>query len=109
MTAPSSPGSGPLLRVQDLHVEVRGRGGALEILRGVDLAVDRGQTLAVVGESGSGKSFTALTIAGLLPDGATVTSGSVELGGVDLLGLCGSERRALSGSEIGMVYQDPMT
>jgi oligopeptide/dipeptide ABC transporter ATP-binding protein len=108
VTVPSAGGR-PLLSVRDVHVEVRSRGGALEILRGVDLAVDRGETLAVVGESGSGKSFTALTVAGLLPDGATVTSGAVELGGVDLLGLRESQRRAVRGGEIGMVYQDSMT
>jgi oligopeptide/dipeptide ABC transporter ATP-binding protein len=109
VTDATSTREGPLLEVRDLHVEVRGRSGALEILRGVDLAVDRGETLAVVGESGSGKSFTALTIAGLLPEGGRVTSGAVELGGVDLLGLRESERRAVRGREIGLIYQDPMT
>jgi oligopeptide/dipeptide ABC transporter ATP-binding protein len=109
VTGAASPGSGPLLQVRDLQVEVRGRGGTLGILRGVDLAVDRGETLAVVGESGSGKTFTALAVAGLLPEGAAVTAGAVELGGVDLLGLRESRRRAVRGGEIGMVYQDPMT
>jgi oligopeptide/dipeptide ABC transporter ATP-binding protein len=104
-----APTDAPLLRVRDLHVEVRTPGGRLEILRGVDLDVDRGETLAVVGESGSGKSFTALTVAGLLPGGATVTQGELQLEGRDLLGLRESQRRAVRGAEIGMVYQDPMT
>ena len=109
MTAGSPPGARPVLSVRDVHVEVRTPRGPVEILRGVDLEVDRGETVAVVGESGSGKSFTALTVAGLLPSAASVTSGAVELEGRDLLGLRESQRRAVRGAEIGMVYQDPMT
>ncbi len=100
---------GPLLRVRDLKVQVRTSGGPLDILRGVDLEVDRGETVAVVGESGSGKSFTALTIAGLLPDAARATGGEVLLEGTDLLALRESQRRRVRGAEIGLVYQDPMT
>jgi oligopeptide/dipeptide ABC transporter ATP-binding protein len=98
-----------VLEVRGLRTQVSTRSGPLDILRGVDLAVDAGQTLAVVGESGSGKSFTALSIAGLLPSEATVSSGEVLLDGVDLLRLRERERRATRGAQIGMVYQDPMT
>ncbi|MEV5751082.1 ABC transporter ATP-binding protein [Actinoallomurus sp. NPDC052308] len=101
--------SEPMLAVRGLHTAIRTPSGPLEILRGVDLEVDRGETLAVVGESGSGKSFTALSIAGLLPTGASVTSGQVLLEGRDLVALHEAERRAVRGAEIGMVYQDPMT
>jgi oligopeptide/dipeptide ABC transporter ATP-binding protein len=101
--------TGPLFSVQGLRTSVRTSAGQLEILRGVDLEVERGETLAVVGESGSGKSFTALSVAGLLPDGAAVTAGRVLLEGRDLLTLSESERRAVRGAEIGMIYQDPMT
>ena len=98
-----------VLAVRDLHTVVRTGTGPLEILRGVDLEVARGETLAVVGESGSGKSFTALSIAGLLPAGATVSSGEVLLDGRDLVPLGEAERRSVRGGQIGMVYQDPMT
>lgn len=98
-----------VLSITDLHTTMPQRGGAVEILRGVNLEVDRGRTLAVVGESGSGKSFTALTVAGLLPDGAKVTAGQALLDGKDVLSLSESERRAVRGAQIGMVYQDPMT
>jgi oligopeptide/dipeptide ABC transporter ATP-binding protein len=98
-----------VLEVRGLRTQVSTRSGPLDILRGVDLTVDAGQTLAVVGESGSGKSFTALSIAGLLPSEATVSSGEVLLDGVDLLRLRERERRATRGAQIGMVYQDPMT
>ncbi|MEV0398811.1 ABC transporter ATP-binding protein [Actinoallomurus sp. NPDC050550] len=101
--------SEPMLAVRGLHTAIRTPSGPLEILRGIDLEVDRGETLAVVGESGSGKSFTALSIAGLLPIGASVTSGQVLLEGRDLVALREAERRAVRGAEIGMVYQDPMT
>jgi oligopeptide/dipeptide ABC transporter ATP-binding protein len=99
----------PLLQVRGLHTTVRNRSGSLEILRGVDLAVDRGETLAVVGESGSGKSFTALSITGLLPADASITAGAVLLEDRDLASMPAKERRTIRGAEIGMVYQDPMT
>ncbi len=99
----------PVLSVRDLHTSVAGRSGRVEILRGVSFDVAAAQTLAVVGESGSGKSFTALTLAGLLPQGATVTAGQVLLAGRDVLQLDEATRRGLRGASIGMVYQDPMT
>jgi len=99
----------PLLQVRGLQTAVRTRAGELEILRGVDLAVDRGETLAVVGESGSGKSFTALSITGLLPPDASITAGQVLLEERDLAAMPAKERRTIRGAEIGMVYQDPMT
>src|SRR5690242_14043860 len=98
-----------VLEVSGLHTEVRTPSGPLAILRGVDLTVAAGQTLAVVGESGSGKSFTALSIAGLLPADASVTGGQVRLAGQDLLPMRERDRRAVRGAQIGMVYQDPMT
>ena len=110
-TAPVTDGrgTGPVLAVRGLHTSVVGRSGSTEILRGVGFEVSAGQTLAVVGESGSGKSFTALTVAGLLPAGARVTAGEVLLDGADVLHLDEARRRALRGNSIGMVYQDPMT
>ncbi|WP_331772394.1 ABC transporter ATP-binding protein (plasmid) [Embleya sp. NBC_00888] len=103
------PDTGPLLTVRGLRTTVRSAGRPLEILRGVDLDVDRGETVAVVGESGSGKSFTALSVAGLLPSGAEITGGQVLLDGRDLVHLSEDERRTVRGAEIGMIYQDPMT
>jgi oligopeptide/dipeptide ABC transporter ATP-binding protein len=98
----------PLLQVVGLRANVGSGRRRLEILRGVDLSVDHGETLAVVGESGSGKTFTALSIAGLLDEGVEV-SGAVRLAGRDLLPIAERERRELRGAMIGMVYQDAMT
>ncbi|MGH3502989.1 MAG: ABC transporter ATP-binding protein [Nocardioidaceae bacterium] len=98
-----------LLEVDGLHTAITSGGGDVEIVRGVSMSVDAGETLGIVGESGSGKSFTALSVAGLLPTGARVTSGSVKVGGQDVLSLPESERRGLRGASVAMVYQNPMT
>ncbi|MQA06034.1 MAG: ATP-binding cassette domain-containing protein [Streptosporangiales bacterium] len=96
-----------VLRVTGLRTTVGD--GALEVVRGVDLTVAAGETVGLVGESGSGKSMTALSVAGLLPETARVTAGSVWLDGRDVLALDDDERRPLRGQVVGMVYQDPMT
>jgi oligopeptide/dipeptide ABC transporter ATP-binding protein len=98
-----------VLTVSDLHTVVGGPTGDTEIVRGINFSVAAGETVGVVGESGSGKSFTALSIAGLLPAAARVRSGSVFVEGRDMVELPESERRRLRGAAIGMVYQDPMT
>ena len=101
--------AGPLLRVEGLRAGVRTPAGMLDIVRGVDLAVDAGEVVGLVGESGSGKSFTAMSVAGLLPKGASVAGGSVRLGGRELVGLTEPELRQVRGAEVAMVYQDPLT
>jgi oligopeptide/dipeptide ABC transporter ATP-binding protein len=97
------------LHVEGLRAGVRTPAGSVEIVRGVDLTVDAGSVVAVVGESGSGKSFTAMSIAGLLPRGAAVTAGAVRLGGRDLVQLPENDMRRVRGAEVGLVYQDPLT
>jgi peptide/nickel transport system ATP-binding protein len=98
----------PVLAVEGLTVQFRGRRGLAKVVDGVDWTVHRGETLAVVGESGSGKSMTALAATGLAPRGATV-GGSVRLLGEDLLALPDAARRRARGRSVGFVYQDPMT
>lgn len=99
----------PLLHVENLHTEVGTDSSAVEIVRGISFSVEAGETVGIVGESGSGKSFTALSVAGLLPNGARVTDGSVRVDGRDVVALPEAQRRALRGATVGMVYQDPMT
>lgn len=94
-----------LLTVRDLHAVA----GSTEVLRGVSFSVSAGEVVGLVGESGSGKSFTALSLAGLLPAGCSVSSGSITLDGQELTGLSESSYTAVRGGRIGMVYQDPMT
>ncbi|UCE86133.1 MAG: ABC transporter ATP-binding protein [Deltaproteobacteria bacterium] len=101
--------AGALLEVRDLHVSFDTEAGAVPAVRGVDLRVQRGETLAVVGESGCGKSVTALAILRLLDPSGRIERGAVRFDGQDLLGLSEPEMRALRGRRIGMVFQEPMT
>lgn len=91
-----------ILTVQGLCVRYFGA----QALATIDLSVKRGEVVGIVGESGSGKSTLLKAIAGLLPQTATVISGSVELDGIDLLERDGKEMRAMCGNEIGFLFQD---
>ena len=109
-TAPSQ--AQPLLEISDLSVAYRTRRGAVEAVRGIDLAVARGSVTALVGESGSGKSTAAQSAIGLLADNGTVTGGSITLTGADgrgeqLVGLPERAWRELRGTRIGLIPQDP--
>ncbi|MDF2825662.1 MAG: peptide transporter ATP-binding protein, partial [Mycobacterium sp.] len=97
-----------LLAVDDLTVTFPTDGAPVSAVRGVSLRVDPGEVVAVVGESGSGKSATAMAVIGLLPEYADV-SGSVRLGGTELLGLGDTEMSKIRGKAIGTVFQDPMS
>ncbi len=97
----------PLLRISGLAVDYRLRRGSVPAVRGVDLELRAGETLAVVGESGSGKSTTAHAVAGLLPPSALIRAGQVHFDGIDLVRLGERRRRALSGVDIGLIPQDP--
>jgi peptide/nickel transport system ATP-binding protein len=103
---PARPG--PLLEISDLAVSIPTESGTIEAVRGISLAIGRGETLGVVGESGSGKTMLALAIMGLLPRTALV-SGSVQLEGTELLGSTAAEWHNIRGSRVAMVFQDPMT
>lgn len=95
-----------LLELQNVSVSI----GSAELLDGVSLKLQRGQTLGLVGESGSGKSLTAMAAMGLLPlIGGRVSAGSVRFDGQDLASLTDPQRRALRGRRIGFVTQNPMT
>ncbi|OKL53369.1 dipeptide ABC transporter ATP-binding protein [Bowdeniella nasicola] len=99
----------PLLQVRNLHVSIPQRKGQVSPLRGVDLDVRPGETLGIVGESGSGKTMTALAIMGLLPGNGVVSNGSIMFDGKDLVTADPADVRRLRGTEIGMIFQDPMT
>ena len=99
-----------LLEVRDLCTYLRSPRGVVRAVDGVSFAVEPHKIRALVGESGSGKSMTALSIMQLLPEPAGyVASGSIVFEGDDLLDLTWSEMRALRGSRISMIVQEPMT
>jgi peptide/nickel transport system ATP-binding protein len=93
-----------LLRINRLSARING----FEVLREVSLCIQAGQTLGVIGESGSGKSMTALGVMRLLPDGIQAT-GEILLEDRDLMRLSETQMCAVRGSDIGMVFQEPMT
>ena len=95
-----------LLRVDDLRIGYRTRGGLVEAVRGIGFSVAAGERVAVVGESGSGKSTTAAAIVRLLAPNAAV-GGTIRFDGEDLSGLRGAAFRSLLGRWIGYVPQDP--
>jgi peptide/nickel transport system ATP-binding protein len=98
----------PLLEVKHLRVALSTARGEVEALRGIDFALERGDTLGLIGESGCGKSLTALALMGLLPEGAKL-SGSIRLDGRELVGIDEAALRALRGDRIAMIFQEPMT
>jgi oligopeptide/dipeptide ABC transporter ATP-binding protein len=99
-----------LLEVQQLHIVFQSRNRELQAVRDVSFHIDERETLAIVGESGSGKSITARTIMGMLPTPhAKLKGGDIHFQGQDITSLSRAQMRKLRGSEIGMVFQDPMS
>ena len=95
--------SPPLLDVRGLRIGFAGK----EVVHGIDFRIAPGEKLALVGESGSGKTITALSLLRLVPNAAI--SGQALFGGRDLLALSERELRGIRGSEIAMIFQEPMT
>ena len=79
------------------------------VLDDVDFGIRDGEILGLIGNSGCGKTMTSLAIAGLLPENAEITSGSIKFAGKDLLEMSPKERRAMLGKDIGMIFQEPST
>jgi oligopeptide/dipeptide ABC transporter ATP-binding protein len=97
-----------LLTVEGLRITLPTAEGRATIVDGVEYAVEPGEVFGVAGESGSGKTMSMLALLGLLPPGARV-EGRAEFGGRDLLRLRRRELRAVSGRDVAMVFQDPLT
>jgi peptide/nickel transport system ATP-binding protein len=98
-----------LLTVSDLRVAFATQSGRVRAVDGVSFELKPGEVLAIVGESGSGKSVTAQTILGLTRSPNAEISGSIALGGKELLTASEGELRDVRGARVGMVFQDPMT
>jgi oligopeptide/dipeptide ABC transporter ATP-binding protein len=98
-----------LLELKDVRSQLALRSGLVRAVDGVSFHVDAGETLGIVGESGSGKSMTALSIMRLLPPTGRIVEGEIRFKGQDLARLSEEEMDGIRGSEMAMIFQDPMT
>ena len=98
-----------LLEVKNLNTSFHIGVGTVQAVRVVSFSVAEGESIGIVGESGSGKTQTMLSVMGLLPSYAEITADSMLFNGRELTKLNAKEMRAIQGSEIGMIFQDPMT
>src|SRR5262245_25557422 len=99
----------PLLEVENLSVTFPSHGGVHHAVDGVSMTLEQGEVLGIVGESGSGKSVSMLAVMGLVPFAGCVTAYKLLFEGRDLISLSGSERRALTGKDVAMIFQEPTT
>jgi ABC-type microcin C transport system duplicated ATPase subunit YejF len=98
----------PVLSVRNLHVRFRTGDGILHAVKGIDLDINPGETVAIVGESGSGKSQTMMSVMGLLASNGWA-EGSVRYRGDELVGLSPGRLNHYRGSKLTMIFQEPMT
>ncbi len=99
-----------ILQVEKLRTEFDTEDGVVHAVNGISYALREGETLGIVGESGCGKSVSVLSIMRLLPQPpARIAEGEVKLFGKNLLALAEPEMRKIRGTQIAMVFQDPMT
>ncbi|MFC3725631.1 ABC transporter ATP-binding protein [Neoaquamicrobium sediminum] len=99
----------PLLAIENLVLGLPQGADRSRAVDGISLTVDRNEIVCLVGESGSGKSMTAHAILGLLPSKVEALQGEIRLGGRNLIGLAPRDMRALRGSSIAMIFQEPLT
>jgi dipeptide transport system ATP-binding protein len=99
----------PLLDIQNLSVDFKTSSGFFRAVDHVSMAVDSREVLAIVGESGSGKSVSMLAVMGLLPWTAKITADKIEFDGRDLLKITPDERRQITGKDMAMIFQEPMS
>lgn len=99
----------PLLKIEDLHIDFSVDKRQISAVRGLDMTIYPGQTVAIVGESGSGKSTTAHAIIDLLPGTGTISQGTITYEGKELVQMPRRKRRSYRGTHIGLVPQDPLS
>ena len=97
----------PVLRIRDLRIRFRTPGRRTTAVAGIDLELNEGEILGIVGETGCGKTVTGMSLLGLLPDTAEVEAAEMRLMGRDLLTITDRDLRAMRGTEVAMVFQNP--
>lgn len=98
----------PLLAMKDVSIALQNRGNETQLVKGINLSIQAGETLALVGDSGAGKSLTAYSIPRLLPENMTVT-GDILFEGKNLQNFTSQHIRNIRGHQISMIFQEPMT
>ena len=98
-----------VLQVNDLHTHFFTEAGVVKAVNGVSFELKRGERIAIVGESGSGKSAMAMSLIRLLAYPGKLVSGEVFIGGRDITKLSEAELNGIRGSEVGSIFQDPMS
>lgn len=98
-----------ILSIENLRIHFETFAGEVQAIRGVNLKLEKGETLALVGESGSGKSVTAKSIMKLLSNNAVVKEGAIIFKGENILDKSERDMQSIRGKKIAMVFQDPMT
>jgi dipeptide transport system ATP-binding protein len=98
-----------LLEIRNLSVDFATQGGTVRAVESVDLTVNEGEVLGIVGESGSGKSVSSLAVMGLVAANGRVTADKLSFAGHDLMALSPRERRKITGRDVAMIFQEPMT
>ena len=98
-----------ILSIENLLIHFETFAGEVQAIRGVNLKLQKGETLALVGESGSGKSVTAKSVMKLLSNNAVVKEGAITFKGENILEKSERDMQSIRGKEIAMVFQDPMT
>ena len=102
-------GETPYLVVEDLAVKFPTADGLVSAVNGLSYSVPLGRTLAIVGESGSGKSVSSMAVMGLHDRKRTRITGSIRLGGDEIVGLSENELMKIRGDAVSMVFQDPQS
>ena len=99
----------PLLKVAGLHVSFFTPVGEVKAVNGISYELDHGEVMGIVGESGSGKSVEAYSVMGLLQPPGRVVEGSITFEGQDVLAMSKKEKREFRGTQVSMIFQNPMT
>ena len=100
----------PLLDIKNLTIHYITEDGVVRAVNGLDLKLDKGETLGLVGETGAGKTTTALGLMRLVPDPpGKIVGGEIFLGGENIAGIPEADMRKIRGKRISMIFQDPMT
>ncbi len=98
------------LNIENLHIHYITQDGTVKAVNGIDLEINRGETLGLVGETGAGKTTTALGILRLIPDPpGKVMEGKIHFEGKDILNISEEDMRKIRGNKVSMIFQDPMT